>query len=218
MSGLLSKPAEEDNGERAQRQRIPGVIQVPLKQIGFWPDNRGSTGICPTHVHEVAKDIVVNRTKLLDRYNKVGLIKIPANKVTEARAFNNKMSEESDCMLLSNPSDDARRCTGDALFDGQDPDSRHAVQVQEGCIGRGHQTVGSCIFPVEAASQDGSCLFVGGGALSTGIQIASIIVRHPVPAQNLFQDTAPIACGARGASSKCSSKCCPSPALLQRSV
>jgi len=103
MSGLLSRPVEEDNAERAQRHRIPGVNRIPLNQIGVWPGNRGSIGICPYDVHEVWNDIMLNRTKLQDGYNKVGLIKIPANKVTEVRAFNNTMSGDSDCMSWSNP-------------------------------------------------------------------------------------------------------------------
>ena len=51
----------------------------------------------------VANDIMFNRTKLQDGYNKVGLITIPANKVTEVRAFTNTMSGDSDCMSWSNP-------------------------------------------------------------------------------------------------------------------
>ena len=97
MSGLLSRPVGEDDAERAQRYRIPNVIRrVPLNQISFHPGNRGTIGM-------VANDIMFNRTKLQDGYNKVGLITIPANKVTEVRAFTSTMSGDSDCMSWSNP-------------------------------------------------------------------------------------------------------------------
>ena len=59
--------------------------------------------MCQYDDHEDWNDIMLNRTKLQDGYNKVGLIKIPANKVTEVGAFNNTMSGDSDCMSWSNP-------------------------------------------------------------------------------------------------------------------
>ena len=102
MSGILSALAGEDNADRAQRHKIPGLIRLPLTQIGFWPGNRGSCGICPNHVHEVANDIIVNMTKVA-RYGSVDIVKIPVAKLDELRALNKRMCDKSELMLMFDP-------------------------------------------------------------------------------------------------------------------
>ena len=65
-----------DHADRAQRFATPGLIRIQLHQIGFYPPNRGGTGIHPYHVHEVANDFMANTTKV-DRYGHVDLVRIP---------------------------------------------------------------------------------------------------------------------------------------------
>ena len=76
MSDNILKPVDTDHAERAQALRISGTTRIHLNKIGFWPWNRSGMGILPYHVHEVANDIVCNGSKI-DRYNSVGIVKIP---------------------------------------------------------------------------------------------------------------------------------------------
>jgi len=65
-----------DAGDRAMTYRKPGQQRVLVKEIGFWPNNRGTLGISSRHVHEVAWDCLANKTKL-QRYGQVDLVQIP---------------------------------------------------------------------------------------------------------------------------------------------
>ena len=76
MAGALKRDAVEDASDRAQKRRKVGHVRVDLDKIGFWDGNRGTMGISPYHVHEVAWDCKANKTKL-NRYGDVGLVKIP---------------------------------------------------------------------------------------------------------------------------------------------
>ena len=72
--------------------RRSGKERVPLRLIGMWPGNRGNTGICPHHVHEVANDIVLTDT-CQDRYHHISLVKIPKDSLAAVRLSNKKMTE-----------------------------------------------------------------------------------------------------------------------------
>ena len=57
--------------DRAQAKQKPGRVRIQLNRIGFWEHNRGGVGIAAYHVHEVAHDIVANKT-MLARYGYFG--------------------------------------------------------------------------------------------------------------------------------------------------
>ena len=87
----------EDAGDRAQRQRRPGLVRIPLDKIGFWPGNRGGLGISAHHVHEVAWDCLANKTKL-QRYTCVDLIEIPEECLKAIRDENRERCEADSLM------------------------------------------------------------------------------------------------------------------------
>ena len=69
-----------------------GKERVPLRLIGMWPGNRGNTGICPHHVHEVFNAIVLTDT-CQDRFDHISLVKIPKDSLAAVRLSNKKMTE-----------------------------------------------------------------------------------------------------------------------------
>ena len=52
----------EDAAARAQSFRPLQLQRIDLDMLLIWPQNWGHTGIIPHHVHEVAGDVLVNRT------------------------------------------------------------------------------------------------------------------------------------------------------------
>ena len=79
----------QDAADRAQGCRHSQLLRVNLAQILMWPQNRGGTGIIPFHVHEVAFDIMQNKTSAA-RYGHVCLVEIPRDKLDEVLEFNLK--------------------------------------------------------------------------------------------------------------------------------
>ena len=101
MSVLLPTMRVEELPESAEKYRIPGLVRVPLDQIGFWPGQRYGLGCIPFHVHEVAADIVTTGTSL-DRYDRVELVKIPAAELDLVRKGNKTMCDSVKSMPLFN--------------------------------------------------------------------------------------------------------------------
>ena len=66
----------EDAADRAERKRNYGTVRVPANKIGFWPGNRGGTGINSIHVHEIARDIMLRKCRR-QRYEPVELLAVP---------------------------------------------------------------------------------------------------------------------------------------------
>ena len=67
---------QEDPADRALRKRKSGEQRIPTDRIGFWPGNRGGTGISSYHVHEVAQDCMQNKVRI-NRYSPVELVEVP---------------------------------------------------------------------------------------------------------------------------------------------
>ena len=44
---------EMDAVDRADRKRKYSTSRVPVHKIGYWPGNRGGTGINPNHIHDM---------------------------------------------------------------------------------------------------------------------------------------------------------------------
>ena len=94
----------QDPSDRAQQWREPGLVRIPLNRIGFWPGNRGGNGICSYHVHEVAQDCLVNKTKL-NRYGHVDLVKIPSEHLETVREKNAQRAKSDSLLPKCNPAD-----------------------------------------------------------------------------------------------------------------
>ena len=92
----------EDAGDRAQKQRKPGMVRMPLNKIGFWPPNRGGMGVSTYHVHEVAWDCMAHKTKI-QRYDHVDIVKIPSDALQEMRHANSERCESDSMMPLFSP-------------------------------------------------------------------------------------------------------------------
>jgi len=88
--------------EIVDKYRVPGLVRVPLDQIGFWPGNRDSTGCGPQHVHDIAEDIVTRGTSLW-RYESVDLVKVPVAFLDCYRGYNKVMCDQADYMPSFNP-------------------------------------------------------------------------------------------------------------------
>ena len=101
MSVFLPTMRVEELPESAEKYRIPGLVRVPLDQIGFWPGHRHGAGCFPYHVHEIAADIVTTGTSL-DRYDRVELVKIPAAELDLVRKGNKTMCDSVKSMPLFN--------------------------------------------------------------------------------------------------------------------
>ena len=87
----------EDAGDRAERYRSTGECRILLKKIAFWDSNRGGIGASGHHVHEVAHDIVTNKTKL-NRYSHCKLVKIPDESLSRIREAN-KLKCQHDALM-----------------------------------------------------------------------------------------------------------------------
>ena len=66
----------EDAVDRAMRKRKLGSQRIDLDRIGFWPDNKGGAGVSSRHIHEIAEDVMSNKTRL-NRYNPAELLELP---------------------------------------------------------------------------------------------------------------------------------------------
>ena len=84
---FMKRVALEDAGDRAQKLSKPGMVRIPLEQIGFWDKNRGGVGANGHHVHEVAHDVLTNKTKL-QRYGHCNIILIPEEMLQQMREAN----------------------------------------------------------------------------------------------------------------------------------
>ena len=85
--GAPSQGMLEDASGRAQKQRKPGNMRIPLDKIGFMPDNRGGVGCSSHHVHEAARGLKANKTELA-RYDHVDPVEIPSDALQEIRGIN----------------------------------------------------------------------------------------------------------------------------------
>ena len=65
-----------DPSDRAAKRMKYGIQRIPLDALGFWPENRGGLGLCSKHVHDIAKDIVQNKTSI-QRYQPVLVMEMP---------------------------------------------------------------------------------------------------------------------------------------------
>ena len=74
-----------------------GQCRIELKHIGFWPGNRGGLGINSHHVHEVANDVMANRTSL-SRYQCVDIVEIPADMREQIHKVNRRKCESDPFM------------------------------------------------------------------------------------------------------------------------
>ena len=92
----------EDAADRGFRKRKFERGRVELRKIGFWPENRGGTGINPRHVHDVAIDIMKRKVRL-PRYEPVDLIEIPEPLRKRFRAANKEKCDTDPLMPSFNP-------------------------------------------------------------------------------------------------------------------
>ena len=67
---------EMDAVDRADRKRKYSTSRVPVHKIGYWPGNRGGTGINSRHVHDIAKDMMFRKCRRT-RYEPVHLLEVP---------------------------------------------------------------------------------------------------------------------------------------------
>ena len=92
----------EDAADRAQRKRKYGVIRVDPKKIGFWSGNRGGTGINSRHVHEIARDIMVNKCRR-SRYEPVELLAVLEPLLKRFQALNKEKCDSDALMHAFSP-------------------------------------------------------------------------------------------------------------------
>ena len=105
----LSRPEPvTDDVDRAMKYK-DRVVTMNVKRLGFYHNNRGSQGVLPRHVHEVADSC---REGVKDhRYLIVMAVKVPAHALASWRLENQKkcqndslmpaFSSEMDCALLT---------------------------------------------------------------------------------------------------------------------
>ncbi len=99
----MKRPSDlEDAGDRAQKQRKPGLVRVDLDEIGFWPGGRGGLGVSSHHLHEVAWDCKANKTKL-QRYQYVDLIEVPKESLQQVLDANRDRCEADSLMPRFSP-------------------------------------------------------------------------------------------------------------------
>ena len=104
----------EDASDRAQLHRWADLERVPLDSIGYWPGNRGF-GISPFHVHEIANDVLVNRT-LKTRYINVEIVEITDEFLAEVRRVNVAMAKSETLMPKCFPDKIKYVCLGKTHF------------------------------------------------------------------------------------------------------
>ena len=83
----LSNYEIDDAGDRARSYSKGGPVRIQLEEISFWHGNRGNSGVIGYHVHRIAQYILKHGTKL-HRYNHVGIVGIPKNRLTEILEIN----------------------------------------------------------------------------------------------------------------------------------
>ena len=67
----------EDVVDRAMRKRKLGDnARIDLDRIGFWPDNKDGIGVSSRHIHEIAEDIMNNKTRF-NRHSPAELLELP---------------------------------------------------------------------------------------------------------------------------------------------
>jgi len=99
---LVARSQVEDAGDRAMTYRKAEQFRVQLKEIGFWPNNRGRLGISSQHCHAVAWDCIANMTKL-QRYAHVALAEIPPEMRESILAANREQCESDPLMPRFSP-------------------------------------------------------------------------------------------------------------------
>ena len=90
----------EDAADRAERKRNYGTVRVPANKIGFWPGNRGRTGINSIHVHEIARDIMFRKRS---RYEPVQLLEVPEALMKPFKAQNKEKCDSDPLMPAFSP-------------------------------------------------------------------------------------------------------------------
>ena len=86
-SNFVSFGEVEDAVDRAMRHRRMDKVRVVLKEIGFWPGNRGGVGINSPHVHDVRLHIMREKCRL-QLYDHVDLVEVPEPMLTEFKRVN----------------------------------------------------------------------------------------------------------------------------------
>ena len=81
-----------DAADRAQGHRKEGLFRIPLDKIVWWTGNRNGQGISANHVHEIAREILQNRTST-QRYRHVDVIEVPEHMKAEIFEANKKKFE-----------------------------------------------------------------------------------------------------------------------------
>jgi len=92
----------EDAADRAQRKRKHGVTRIEPREIGFWPGNRGGTGINSKHVHEIARDIMLRKCRP-SRYEPVELLAVPEHLLKKFKASNKEKCDSDPLMPAFSP-------------------------------------------------------------------------------------------------------------------
>ena len=88
----------EDAADRAERHRKHAQQRVNLRQVGFWPKNRGGVGVSSTHIHEVCSDIRTNKIRR-QRYEPLQLLAVPEGPMLEKFKAANKSKCTSDPLM-----------------------------------------------------------------------------------------------------------------------
>ena len=122
QDGVVPEAVElEDPVDRAMRKRKGVAVRVDPKLIGFWPDNRGGTGVCSRHIHEIVEDCMTNKIRLA-RYEPVELMEVPEPLLKKFKAQNKA------------------KCDNDPLMPRYSPDMEYVA------IGRNHFTHACKLF------------------------------------------------------------------------
>ena len=120
--GVVPAPvAVEDAVDRAMKQRKAVSVRVDVRKCAFWPDNRGGTGVCSRHVHQIVEDCMVNRIRR-NRYEPVELVELPEHLLKKFQALNKA------------------KCDNDPLMPRYSPDMEYVA------IGRNHFTHACKLF------------------------------------------------------------------------
>ena len=92
----------EDPVDRAMRKRKGVAVRVNPKRIGFYPGNRGSTGVCSRHIHEIVEDCMKNKIRL-GRYEPVELMELTEPLLKKFKAQNKAKCETDPLMPRYSP-------------------------------------------------------------------------------------------------------------------
>ena len=78
----------EDAADRAMRKRKLGDnARIDLDRIGFWPDNKDGIGVSSRHIHEIAEDIMNNKTRF-NRHEPAKLLELLGPRLKKIRGQN----------------------------------------------------------------------------------------------------------------------------------